>query len=75
MAQIVHPENPKAVIEGRVLAVGETVQQGDVYSSSTSHWDPAPMIGIKVREKSLVVYVRPASEEQKAQPVHQSTEA
>jgi hypothetical protein len=57
-----HPLEVAETVFGRVLQVGETLQKGDIYDSTTGKWEPIPegILGSLVREKHAAILIRPA---------------
>jgi len=49
------------VIFGRRLRAGETIQEGDVYDSTTGKWEKAPCPGLVIAGGCTTYWVRPES--------------
>lgn len=56
-----HPQVPGRVVRGVRLEVGEILQQGDLYSSTTGRWTETPVHGVPVVDND-VVWVRPTED-------------
>ncbi len=64
-----HPMNRRVKILGRKLRVGETIQEGDVYNSSSGGWEPATCVGQRIRPGNLTYWVRPSQVLEKVETV------
>jgi hypothetical protein len=56
----IHPQPRSAVIFGRRLSVGEIIQEGDVYDSTTGKWEECPScVGQTINKSCTGYWVRP----------------
>lgn len=46
-------------VVGRRLTVGETLEAGDVYASTSGRWVQCPIPGTRIQEGSDTIWVRP----------------
>jgi len=54
-----HPRNQFEVVIGIRLRAGDTIQEDDVYDSTSGRWEKAPCPGLVLQEGCKTYWVRP----------------
>ncbi|OGG47297.1 hypothetical protein A2671_00110 [Candidatus Kaiserbacteria bacterium RIFCSPHIGHO2_01_FULL_49_13] len=60
MQKLWHPTSGSLLV-GETLLPGTVLQETDLYPSPNGRWESCPTPGDKVEEKSMTIWVRPAT--------------